>query len=351
MIISAPAGLWRNLQIRQALVGAAIALALAAAAISLWDPSYALPLVVGSAYAAVLNLSGPPGERVRGMGWAVVWLGLATLAGGLISPYSWIEIGVVAIVGLVGGYVAVLGRRATVISVLSMSIFAVFAGLDFSVEQSFKFAALMAAGGIVQLLVWLVAIAMHSPQALRAQPVESEPVLSRLKQWDPVHQHFLRHALRLSIALAVGTVLANQLQWPHPYWIPMTIAIMSKPDASGTATRVVERILGTFLGVGVALVLVGVFGDGGILVPIYAAAGVAVLLAFQNAKYAIAVTGMTVLIMTMMTYVGDPILQTASFRVLATSVAGVISVIAAVMMWLVSRRVSVPVPRSAPDGG
>lgn len=75
------------------------------------------------------------------------------------------------------------------------------------------------------------------------------------------------------------------------------------------------------------------------------------LLAFQNAKYAIAVTGMTVLIMTMMTYVGDPILQTASFRVLATSVAGVISVIAAVMMWLVSRRVSVPVPRSAPDGG
>lgn len=324
--------------LRQALVGSGVTFAIAAITVNLWDPSYALPLVVGSAYTAVLNLSGAPGERLRGMGWAVIWLSLATLAGGLISPFRWVELAAIAAVGLVGGYIGVIGRRPTVISVLAMSIFAVFAGLDFTVEQSFKFAALMAAGGCIQILVWLGPILVrHSHDVFGRTPDEGSWV-QRLTARSSEHNHYARHAIRLSAALLVGSVIADQLDWPHPYWIPMTIAIMSKPDADGTTRRIIERIIGTLLGVAAAIFLIAVVGDGGLLVPIYAAVGVGVLLAFQTARYAIAVAGMTVLIMTMMTYLGDPILETATVRVVATALAGVITIAAVLVVWLWARR-------------
>ena len=110
-----------SLHLSRALVGGVLATVLAALTIGLWDPTYALPLVVGSAYTGILNLEGDPGSRLRGMTWAAAWLALATLVGGLVSPYVVLELGVVAVVGLVGGYAGVLGKRGAAIGVVAMS--------------------------------------------------------------------------------------------------------------------------------------------------------------------------------------------------------------------------------------
>jgi len=43
-----------------------------------------------------------------------------------------------------------------------------------------------------------------------------------------------RHALRLAGCLAVGQIASRFLGWQRAYWLPMTIAIVLKPDFAAT---------------------------------------------------------------------------------------------------------------------
>ena len=64
-----------------------------------------------------------------------------------------------------------------------------------------------------------------------------------------------RHAVRLAVAIAAGDTLARSFGVRRPYWIPMTIAIVLKPDFGSTFSRGVLRLGGTFIGVILATAL------------------------------------------------------------------------------------------------
>ena len=64
-----------------------------------------------------------------------------------------------------------------------------------------------------------------------------------------------RHALRLAVCLAAGDALGRAISLQRTYWIPMTIAIVLKPDFTGTFSRGILRIAGTFAGLVLATVL------------------------------------------------------------------------------------------------
>lgn len=57
-----------------------------------------------------------------------------------------------------------------------------------------------------------------------------------------------RHAVRLAVCVAAGEMLARAMQWGRPYWVPMTVALVLKPDFATTFTRGWQRLLGTLLG-------------------------------------------------------------------------------------------------------
>lgn len=57
-----------------------------------------------------------------------------------------------------------------------------------------------------------------------------------------------RHAIRLSLSIMAGEALGRGLGFVRPYWIPMTIVIVLKPDFSSTFSRGVLRLAGTFIG-------------------------------------------------------------------------------------------------------
>ena len=68
-----------------------------------------------------------------------------------------------------------------------------------------------------------------------------------------------RHALRVSIACLAGFAIVNLISYGHySYWVLMTIAFMLKPAFSLTKQRNIERIVGTFAG-GIIGVLILVF--------------------------------------------------------------------------------------------
>ncbi len=64
-----------------------------------------------------------------------------------------------------------------------------------------------------------------------------------------------RHALRVTIAVAVGFWLGRLLPLTNAYWIVMTIVIILKPGYSLTKQRNGQRIVGTLIGCAASIVL------------------------------------------------------------------------------------------------
>jgi uncharacterized membrane protein YccC len=82
-----------------------------------------------------------------------------------------------------------------------------------------------------------------------------------------------RHALRMSLCLAFGEIVAYQIRGARSYWLAMTIVLVLKQEFTATFSRGVLRIVGTIIGlllatglfhflplaIGMKIVLVGVF--------------------------------------------------------------------------------------------
>jgi uncharacterized membrane protein YccC len=57
-----------------------------------------------------------------------------------------------------------------------------------------------------------------------------------------------RHAIRLAICVALADAIGRSISWERSYWLPMTAAVVLKPDFGTTISRGVLRLLGTYAG-------------------------------------------------------------------------------------------------------
>ena len=64
-----------------------------------------------------------------------------------------------------------------------------------------------------------------------------------------------RHAIRLTVCVAVGDAFGRVLHPYRAYWIPMTIVLVLKPEFAVTFSRGVLRIVGTLVGLSLATAL------------------------------------------------------------------------------------------------
>jgi uncharacterized membrane protein YccC len=64
-----------------------------------------------------------------------------------------------------------------------------------------------------------------------------------------------RHAVRLALCIGLGDMIERSIGWERAYWLPMTIAVVLKPDFTATFSRGVLRLLGTLGGLALATVL------------------------------------------------------------------------------------------------
>lgn len=160
----------------------------------------------------------------------------------------------------------------------------------------------------------------------RRAAAELRVARGHLRWRDP----FTRHAVRLSVTFAVAVVVSHWLDLPHPYWLPMTVAWISKPAQSDTTTKVVARVCGTLVGVLVSALVLEVLQPGdGILIGLVGLAAV-LALAYVFANYSLAVTGVTIFVFFLFTLAGEPMGSSFGSRVLATVLAGVLVFVAAV---------------------
>jgi uncharacterized membrane protein YccC len=85
-------------------------------------------------------------------------------------------------------------------------------------------------------------------QARRPWRLRLGGVLATLRANLTLRSSFFRHAVRLAACLAAGELVAAVLGWHRSYWLPMTIALVLRPDFGSTFTRGVLRLAGTLAG-------------------------------------------------------------------------------------------------------
>ncbi|KRE95033.1 hypothetical protein ASG87_17305 [Frateuria sp. Soil773] len=94
------------------------------------------------------------------------------------------------------------------------------------------------------------------PAALR-----SNSALATLRASLTPRSVAFRHAVRSAVCLSVALLISRQLQLPHGYWIPMTAAIVLRPDFAATFNFGLLRVVGTVLGLVLTTALLHVTPD------------------------------------------------------------------------------------------
>ena len=137
-----------------------------------------------------------------------------------------------------------------------------------------------------------------------------------------------RHAIRLAVCVAIGDALARGFMLRRSYWLPMTIAIVLKPDFTATFSRGVLRLAGTFAGLVLATGLFHVLPPGNAAQVVLIAVLMFLMRCFGPANYGILATAVTALVVLLIAMTGISPKEVIAARGLNTVTGGVIALIA-----------------------
>ncbi len=163
---------------------------------------------------------------------------------------------------------------------------------------------------------------------------DSEPWRLRFEGWRArltanlsLDSTVFRHALRLAICLTLGDALGRSMSLQRTYWIPMTIAIVLKPDFTGTFSRGVLRIGGTLAGLVIATVLFH-FIHTGVATDIALMAVFVLLLRWIGpANYGIFVMAVSALVVLLIAVTGIAPAAVIAPRALNTAIGGALALL------------------------
>lgn len=312
---------------RPPLRAAIVATAVCGLAIAIADDPLAIPLTIGAVFTGLADTIESASQRMRSMLWVTVWITIGGLIGGLVSSHPVAHLIVLALLGAACGFAGSLGRLGGLAGVLTLVMAVLATGVPESAVPAVQFALLVLIGGLIQVAVTVVPDLIRRRSQLLAPPPAKQPVAQRLRAHFNRDDPMFRHAIRLGAALVVGVIAAFLTGWPHAYWIPLTIAWLSKPNAEGFGSRILARLFGTFAGIAASVLVIDVLHLHRFGFAMLVGVGTYVSVAFLSANYAIAVMGITAIVMALFTLIGDPVGETAVARAAATVIGSIIVVI------------------------
>jgi hypothetical protein len=303
--------------------GALIATAVTVAGLYFGGAAVGVPLGVGSLFAAVADVDQIATRRLRTMLWATLWLTVATALGG-IGSLNLPTLMLIAIpVTAACGYAGVLGTRAAIAGVLALVTFSAFTFTPMTAQGIAQAALWVAAGALVQTAGAVITILIREPKAILAHD-PSPPLRPRLIGHSGLQDDFVRHVIRLIIAMEIAFSLQYFFTDIHSVWIPITVAWVTTPDRHGTAAKSIGRIIGTLVGV-ILVLLAGWLTDYAdtTLVVVFALSSFLALVMLR-VNYSIAVVGVTGFMLALFALAGDNLDVLGVDRILDTLIAAAI---------------------------
>jgi uncharacterized membrane protein YccC len=134
-----------------------------------------------------------------------------------------------------------------------------------------------------------------------------------------------RHALRLTAILTLAAAVARVLELPRGYWLPMTIALVLKPDSRDTFVFSIARVAGTLLGAAGATAITLLLAPGPIALIVLVLGFAWGAYAFRIANYGAASACITGYVVFLVALAGIPQVTAASDRIVYTAIAGALA--------------------------
>jgi uncharacterized membrane protein YccC len=194
---------------------------------------------------------------------------ISTLVGDLVSES---EVGALFAAGLWGLGTGLLVAGGPITGVIGLSAtvgLIVFAGSTTGPHAPLELAGFALAGGVFQSAIAAL-VPTRSGYPTHPHPFSylRESIATAISWADPIG----RHAVRLGLALSAATAVYRVLPVDRGYWIPITVLFVMRPEAGRTRTRIVQRFLGTVLGLLVLTLLVSLFEPGDLALALLCAA-------------------------------------------------------------------------------
>ena len=140
------------------------------------------------------------------------------------------------------------------------------------------------------------ALALAADEAAAPPPLRISNAFARIRANLNFDSDVFRHALRMAVCVALGEAINRIAGARRGYWLPMTVAIVLRPDFTATFARGVLRLGGTLAGLIAATALIHFLAPS-LGVQILLIAGFVYLMrCFGGANYGIFVTCLTALI-------------------------------------------------------
>lgn len=116
----------------------------------------ALSISIGLLFVSIADSQDSRDVRLRGMLWATLWISVGVLLGGLVSEFRVTHIAVAFIIAAACGYAGALGARGALVGVLTLVLFAFYAGAPVVMDIAALDAVYVVVGGAATIVVNLL---------------------------------------------------------------------------------------------------------------------------------------------------------------------------------------------------
>ncbi|MFD1292296.1 YccS family putative transporter [Lutibacter holmesii] len=141
----------------------------------------------------------------------------------------------------------------------------------------------------------------------------------------------MQYAIRLSISFLIGYAVYMYLQIEKGEWIILTILFVLQPSYSETRKRLLQRILGTFSGVILGVLLIKLFSFSGQIVLMLASAYL--FLFWMKRKYSIGIIFMTIFVLCAFNIIANKGVDVMIPRLIDTLIGAFITFLVVRFLW------------------
>lgn len=191
--------------------------------------------------------------------------------------------------------------------------------------------ALVLGGGLVQAAVVSIVWGIRGEKLFyRIAPVSAVPLLRwvDVPRALSVHDSRGRYATRVGVVLALAGAIAHLAKLPNGYWVPMTAAIVVKPDLHTTFARGIARLAGTLVGAAVATAFLAAVRPDPVTLAALIVVAVWKCYVVQKVNYVAFAASLTTYVVLLLALLGLPGPIVAAHRLLATLLGGCLALVA-----------------------
>jgi len=143
---------------------------------------------------------------------------------------------------------------------------------------------------------WAELIRQELLDTLRPSPNESVSLPTQDRQPLKLNSIVVKHSLRYALVVGFSSAFSHIIGLGHSYWLPLTAAIIHRPDYATTLQRGLARLVGTIAGVAISTLIVDFMHPSPLLGTILVIVAAWFALATYLANYAAFATALTLFV-------------------------------------------------------